>query len=141
MEEQKPSVMVLDMIASVRGSGGAGANKADMVEQLWQEWRELLVRHDCVGLATCQISAEGGNMLYPPYSALKDSKTGIQGATDVIIMMGSLDNPDAQTIRGLSSPKNKFAIAGKPSSFQAEAYFDAARCVFDDGVPAAPTGG
>ena len=134
IEAQRPAVAVADMLANFRlSSAVAGGNKADAVEQIWQEWRELMVRHDCVGLATVQISVEGGNMLYPPYSALKDSKTGIQGATDVIIMMGSLDNPDAQTIRGLSSPKNKFAAPGKPSCFQSEVYFDGARCVFNDG--------
>ena len=134
IEAQRPAVVVADMLANFRLSGAvAGGNKADAVEQIWQEWREFMVRHDCVGLATVQISVEGGNMLYPPYSALKDSKTGIQGATDVIIMMGSLDNPDAQTIRGLSSPKNKFAAPGKPSCFQSEVYFDGARCVFNDG--------
>lgn len=135
IEAQKPSVVVADMLANFRLSSAAnGANKADAVEQIWQEWRELMVRHDCIGLATVQISVEGGNQLYPAYSALKDSKTGIQGATDVILMMGSLDNPDAQTIRGLSSPKNKFAVPGKPSCFQAEVYFDGARCVFNDGT-------
>lgn len=134
IENQRPSVVVLDMIANVRLGGPAnGSNKADAVEQVWQGWREILVRHDCVGLATVQISAEGGNMLYPPYSALKDSKTGIQGATDIILMMGSLDNPEAQTIRGLSSPKNKFAAPGKASCFQTELYFDGAKCVFNDG--------
>lgn len=134
IEAQRPAVVVADMLANFRLSSAVnGANKADAVEQIWQEWRELMVRHDCIGMATVQISVEGGNMLYPPYSALKDSKTGIQGATDVILMMGSLDNPDAQTIRGLSSPKNKFAAPGKPSCFQAEVYFDGARCVFNDG--------
>ena len=135
IEAQRPAVVVADMLANFRLSSAVnGANKADAVEQIWQEWRELMVRHDCIGMATVQISVEGGNMLYPPYSALKDSKTGIQGATDVIIMMGSLDNPDAQTIRGLSSPKNKFATPGKPSCFQSEVYFDGARCVFNDGT-------
>jgi len=136
IEAQRPSVVVADMLGNFRLSSAAtGGNKADAVEQIWQEWRELMVRHDCIGLATVQISVEGGNMLYPPYSALKDSKTGIQGATDVILMMGSLDNPDAQAIRGLSSPKNKFAAPGKPSCFQSELYFDGARCVFNDGAP------
>ena len=135
IEAQRPAVVVADMLANFRLSSAVnGANKADAVEQIWQEWRELMVRHDCIGMATVQISVEGGNMLYPPYSALKDSKTGIQGATDVIIMMGSLDNPDAQAIRGLSSPKNKFATPGKPSCFQSEVYFDGARCVFNDGT-------
>lgn len=137
IEAQRPAVVVADMLANFRLSSAVnGANKADAVEQIWQEWRELMVRHDCIGMATVQISVEGGNMLYPSYSALKDSKTGIQGATDVIIMMGSLDNPDAQTIRGLSSPKNKFATPGKPSCFQSEVYFDGARCVFNDGTGA-----
>ena len=137
IEAQRPAVVVADMLANFRlSSAVTGGNKADAVEQIWQEWRELMVRHDCIGMATVQISVEGGNMLYPPYSALKDSKTGIQGATDVIIMMGSLDNPDAQTIRGLSSPKNKFATPGKPSCFQSEVYFDGARCVFNDGTGA-----
>lgn len=135
IEAQRPSVVVGDMLGNFRLSGAAnGSNKADAVEQIWQEWRELMVRHECIGLATVQISVEGGNMLYPPYSALKDSKTGIQGATDVILMMGSLDNPDAQQLRGLSSPKNKFATPGKPSCFQAELVFDGARCVFNDGT-------
>ncbi|HVH93253.1 MAG TPA: AAA family ATPase [Candidatus Acidoferrum sp.] len=135
IESMQPAVVVGDMLGNFRLGGAVqGSNKADAVEQIWQEWREMMVRHDCIGLATVQISVEGGNMLYPPYSALKDSKTGVQGATDVIIMMGSLDNADAQTIRGLSSPKNKFAVPGKPSCFQSEVYFDGARCVFNDGV-------
>lgn len=134
IESVRPAVVVGDMMGNFRLGGAAnGSNKADAVEQIWQEWREILVRNDAIGLGTVQISQEGGNMLYPPYSALKDSKTGIQGATDVIIMMGSLDNPDAQTIRGLSSPKNKFAVPGKPSCFQSEVYFDGSRCKFDDG--------
>lgn len=139
LESQKPAVVVGDMMANFRlGAAANGANKADMVEQIWQEWREMMVRHDCVGFGTIQISQEGGNMLYPPYSALKDSKTGVQGAVDVILMLGSLDNPDAATIRGLSSPKNKFAVPGKPSCFQGELYFDGARCSFSDGSVATP---
>ena len=134
IESTRPSVVVFDMIANFRLSGAAnGSNKADAVEQMWQEVREMAVRHDFIALSTVQISQEGGNQLYPPYSALKDSKTGIQGATDVILMMGSLDNPDAQTIRGLSTPKNKFAVAGKQSYVMGEVWFDGARCAFTDG--------
>lgn len=135
IEANRPSVVIGDMIGNFRlgTSAGGSGNKAEAIEQLWQEWRELMVRYDCVGLGTIQISAEGGNMLYPPYSALKDSKTGVQGATDVILMLGSLDAPEAATIRGLSSPKNKFAISGKPSCFTSEIYFDGARCNFQDG--------
>ena len=135
VESMRPSVVVFDMLANFRLAGVQnGANKADGVEQLWQEVREMAVRHDFISLSTVQISQEGGNQLYPPYSALKDSKTGIQGATDIILMMGSLDNPDAQAIRGLSTPKNKFAVAGKQSYVMGEVYFDGSKCVFNDGA-------
>lgn len=134
IESMRPAVVVFDMLANFRLGGPAnGSNKADAVEQLWQEVRELAVRHDFIALSTVQISQEGGNLLYPPYSALKDSKTGIQGATDIILMMGSLDNPDAQSIRGLSTPKNKFAMPGRQSYVMGEVYFDGAKCVFNDG--------
>lgn len=139
IEAMRPAVVVFDMLANFRlGSASNGANKADMVEQMWQEAREMAVRHDFIALSTVQISQEGGNNLYPPYSALKDSKTGIQGATDIILMLGSLDNPDAQTIRGLSTPKNKFAVAGKQSYVMGECYFDGATCAFNDGSGATP---
>lgn len=134
VESVRPAVVVFDMIANFRLSGQAnGSNKADAVEQLWQEVREMAVRHDFVALNTVQISAEGGNQLWPPYSALKDSKTGIQGATDLILMLGSLDSPDAQQVRGLSTPKNKYAVAGKQSYVQGQVYFDGACCAFTDG--------
>lgn len=132
IEAQRPAVVVADMLANVR-IASTGGNKAEVVEQLWQEWRELMVRHDCIGLATVQVSAEGDNQLYPPYSALKDSKTGIQGATDIILVMGSLNNPEAASIRGLSTPKNKFAAPGKPSHITTEVYFDSPRCTFSAG--------
>src|SRR5699024_1510060 len=131
IQDTNPCVVVLDMIANVRAKDVAGGNKADSVERLWQEWRELQVMYDFIGLATVQISVEGGNQLYPPYSALKDSKTGIQGATDLILMLGSLDNPDVQYLRGISTPKNKYAVPGRPSYIKGELHFDAHRSRFE----------
>lgn len=135
VEAMRPCVVVWDMMANFRlGSSSGGGNKADEIEEKWQVAREMAVRHDFVSLGTVQISNEGGNMLYPPYSALKDSKTGIQGATDIILMMGALDTPEMASLRGLSTPKNKYQMPGKPSHVQSECYFDASKCQFMDGV-------
>lgn len=134
IEAMKPCVVVWDMMANFRlGHSSGGGNKADEVEEKWQVAREMAVRHDFVSLGTVQISNEGGNMLYPPYSALKDSKTGIQGATDLIVMMGALDAPEMASLRGISTPKNKFQMPKMPSHVQAEVFFDAARCQFEQG--------
>ena len=133
IEAMNPCVVVFDMLANFRlGGAQNGSNKADGVEQLWQEVREMAVRHDFISLSTVQVSVEGDNQLFPPYSALKDSKTAIQGATDVIIMLGSLNSADMQGLRGVSTPKNKFCPAGKQSYAQGQVDFDATRSRFTD---------
>lgn len=136
IEAVKPAIVVGDMVANFKLPGGeGGGNKTDGVEERWQIMREMAVIHDFIHFGTVQISAEGGNMLYPPYSALKDSKTGIQGAVDVILTMGALDDARAQYQRGLATTKNKFAVPGKNSHVQGEVYFDAECCQFRDGQP------
>lgn len=134
VEAMNPCVVVFDMVANVRlGKGSGGGNKADEVEQLWQGVREMAVLKDFIALGTAQVSVEGDNNLYPSYSALKDSKTAIQGATDIVLMLGSLNNPEMATLRAISTPKNKFGVPGKPSHVQSELYFDGSRCRFNDG--------
>lgn len=133
VDSMRPCVVVFDMIANVRLGRSAGANKADEVEGLWQGVREMAVLNDFIALSTVQVSVEGDNMLYPSYTALKDSKTAVQGASDIILMLGSLNNPDAQALRGISTPKNKFCVPGRPSYVQSELYFDGSRCRFTDG--------
>lgn len=133
IDSMHPCVVVYDMMANVRLGKVTGGNKADEVEQLWQVAREMAVNKDHIALGTIQISVEGDNMLYPSYTCLKDSKTAVQGATDIILQLGSLNNPDAQTLRGISTPKNKYAVPGRQSYVMSEIYFDGARCRFSDG--------
>jgi hypothetical protein len=133
IETMKPCIVAFDMLANIRMASATGGNKADEVEQKWQEVREMAVRHDFVALSTVQVSADGDDQLYPPYSALKDSKTGIQGATDIILMLGARNDPALQTLRGISTAKNKFQMAGKPSHVQAELIFNAETCQYSDG--------
>lgn len=134
VESMRPCVVAFDMLANFRLAGAAsGGNKADEVEQKWQEVREMAVRHDFVAISTVQVSADGDNMLYPPYSALKDSKTGIQGATDLILIMGALNDPQYQSLRGISTAKNKYQMPGKPSHVESQLVFDPERCLFSDG--------
>lgn len=133
IEDMNPCVVVFDMLANFRMPNSGTGNKTDALEQMWQEVREMAVRHDFVAFPTVQISADGDDQLFPPYSALKDSKTGIQGATDVILMMGALNSIDMSSVRGFSTPKNKRQMQGKPSNVPSQVFFDSERCVFEDG--------
>jgi hypothetical protein len=133
IEDMNPCVVVFDMLGNFRPPKHEGGNKTDGLEAMWQEVREMAVRHDFVAFPTIQISADGDNMLYPPYSALKDSKTGVQGACDVILMMGALNQIEMDTVRGFSTPKNKRQMPGKPSNVQSQVFFNAPTCQFEDG--------
>ena len=95
IEAMRPCVVVFDMIANVRLPGGSG-NRAEEIELKAQAVRDMAVIHDFVALNTIQISAEGDNMLYPPYSALKDSKCL---ATGTLVRMYDGSQRRVETIR------------------------------------------
>lgn len=134
IEQMRPCMVIWDMVANVRFKGsGTGGNKTDLLEEKWQEIREMACRHDFISVGTCQISIEGRNNLHPPQEALKDSKTAIQGAVDIQIHLGAMTGAGYQNIRGISTPKNKYQMAGMSSNFEATLGFDAAACRFVDG--------
>lgn len=133
IERTRPAMVMYDMLANFRYDGErAGGNKTDGIEQRWQQVRTMAVEYDHIGIGTIQVSADGDNMLFPPMSALKDSKTGVQGATDVIILLGKLNDPNMNGLRGISTPKNKFQMPGRPGHIQSEIAFDPERCQFPE---------
>ncbi|APU00352.1 DNA helicase, phage-associated [Yersinia phage phi80-18] len=129
VEEMKPIIVVFDMLANFKLAGVE--KKHEKMEALFQEVREMAALHNFIGISTVQLSAEGYDMLYPPGTALKDTKIGVQGALDIQLMMGRLNDPAYESIRGFSLPKNKRKIVGKPGNFRAEVIFkpDTARFI------------
>lgn len=130
LEEMRPAVLIVDMVANIRG--GTMETEHQNLEAKWQELRVLGCEYDCLVLGTMQFSAEGYDLLYPPLTALKQSKIGVQGALDLAIFMGKLNN-DTEGRRGISTPKNKCPVSGVPSINQFEVIFDAQKCQFDSG--------
>ena len=134
MEEMRPAVLVVDMVSNIRG--GTLESEHQNLEAKWQELRVLGCEYDCIIIGTMQLSVEGYDMLYPPLTAMKQSKIGVQGALDLCIMMGRLDpstRPDMLNIRGISTPKCKLAKSGSPSYLQFQVEFDGGRCQFNAG--------
>lgn len=133
----KPVVCMFDMIDNIRFQGGTAGTRTDQVlEAMYQEAREWMVKYDCIGLATSQISAEGDGMLYPGQSMLKDSKTGKQGALDFQIMIGKSHDPNMELVRGIHVAKNKLNLPGKPVAPRFTVNFDGSRGRYtDDWLP------
>ena len=110
-----------DMLANFKMPGVE--KRHEKMEALFQEVREMAALHGFIAFSTVQLSSEGLDQLYPPMSALKDSKIGLQGALDIQINMGKLNDPAYAMIRGFSTPKNKRKIPGKPGDVRSEVLF------------------
>lgn len=121
IEEMKPIIVVFDMLANFKLAGVE--KRHEKMEMLFQEVREMAALHNFIAISTVQLSAEGYDLLYPPGTALKDTKIGVQGALDIQLMIGRLNDPAYESLRGFSLPKNKRKIVGRPGNMQAEVHF------------------
>lgn len=131
IEDNNPGIIVYDMIDNIRGFGSEA--RTDLaLEHMYQWARERSVKYDCIGLAASQISVEGDNVMFPPMSALKDSKTGKQGACDFQIMIGSVNDENMRNARFIGVPKNKLRRPGAPGDPRCEVIFDGVRGVYKD---------
>ena len=124
IEAHEPYIVVTDMTGRIRsGSNSGGMNDVAQLEEAWNTMRELAAMQDFIHCGTTQVSAEGMDMLFPPLSAMQNSKVGIQTTLDLCIMMGALNNVECQNLRGISTPKNKLARTGCSSTNQIEVHF------------------
>jgi replicative DNA helicase len=117
-------------VDNIRFSGGTvnGGERTDqLLEEMYKWARNRGVKYDCGVMATSQISADGDGMPYPTLPMLKDSKTGKQGAADVIITIGASNDATLEYIRFIGTTKNKLRRTGAPSSPRAEMVMDGAR--------------
>ena len=128
IKQHNPGMIVFDMLDNIKFGGGVnnnGQRTDQLLEAMYQWGRVLAVKHDCVVLATSQISAEGENLAWPTLSMLKDSKTGKQGAADFIMTIGfQAGSPDE---RYLGLTKNKLNREGGPKQLKLETVFDGGR--------------
>ena len=128
IKQHNPGMVVFDMLDNIKFGGGVnnnGQRTDQLLEAMYQWGRVLAVKHDCVVLATSQISAEGENLAWPTLSMLKDSKTGKQGAADFIMTIGFQNGQPDERYLGLT--KNKLNREGGPKQLKLETVFDGGR--------------
>lgn len=125
-----PALILFDMIDNIK-FGGEVNNNGQRTDQLLEgmyQWARLRgVKHDCAVAANSQISADGDGLQWPTLPMLKDSKTGKQGAADLIITLGAVNDPMLANSRYIGTTKNKKVRTGVPASPMQEVIFDGAR--------------
>lgn len=123
LEESNPGIIVYDMLANIRAD--ADSDRSDLAAEARAQWaRESQVRFESVGIATWQISNEGDNNLFPPMGALMNSKTALQGACDMIMMLGASNANGMNNVRGLGVVKTKMQREGTSGDPHATLQFD-----------------
>ena len=126
IEKHNPFCVISDMTGRIRSVGAQGANDVQQLETVWDTMRQFCAIYGFFHIGSAQISAEGFDQLFPPLSALQNSKTGVQTTLDLAIWGGAYANPDSNTefLRGLSTPKNKLKRTGKKSYIKVETMFN-----------------
>ena len=137
MKKYKPALVLFDMVDNIKFGGETNNNgqRTDQLLEAMYQWARLMgVKHDCGVFATSQISADGDGSSYPTLPQLKDSKTGKQGAADVIITLGALNDPVLENSRYIGTTKNKKVRTGKRGSPMQEVFFDSQRGRYKEAV-------
>lgn len=119
MRLHKPALVVFDMVDNIKFGGETNNNgqRTDQLLEAMYQWARFMgVKHDCAVIANSQISADGDGLQYPTLPMLKDSKTGKQGAADVIITGGAVNDPVLANSRYIGTTKNKKVRTGMRSS-------------------------
>lgn len=130
-----PAIVVFDMVDNIRFDGltNNGGQRTDQILEAMYQWvRMIAVKHDFVALATSQISVDGDGMQFPTQAMLKDSKTGKQGALDLQIMIGSVNDPMLEHSRWIGVVKSKKKRTGMSMSPNCEVLFDMDRSRFKE---------
>lgn len=130
MRLHRPALVIFDMVDNIK-FGGDVANNGQRTDQLLEamyQWARFMgVKYDCGILANSQISADGDGLQYPTLPMLKDSKTGKQGAADVILVGGAVNDPMLAKSRFMGTTKNKRARTGVRGSPNTEVIMDGDR--------------
>lgn len=128
-----PAIILWDMVDNVKFGGEVlnGGQRTDQILEGMYQWARLMaVKYETVCIANSQLSADADGLQYPTLPMLKDSKTGKQGAADLIITMGAVNDPALADTRFFGTTKNKKTRTGERASPQQDVMFDRNRCRF-----------
>lgn len=106
----KPALIIFDMIDNIKFGGETmnnGQRTDQLLEAMYQWARFMGVKYDTAIIANSQLSADADGEPFPTLPQLKDSKTGKQGAADVILTMGAPNDPMLANSRYFGTTKNK----------------------------------
>jgi len=104
VRRHNPDVTIVDQMRNIRTKS---ENNTQRLEQVAQELRNIGRRHKCVMIELTQVGDSGRDKLILNDGDIDGSNTGIPGACDVMIMIGSNDDFERRDLRQITFAKNK----------------------------------
>ena len=98
------SAVVVDQMRNLRAKT---ENNTQRLEVVAQELRNMGRRHNCLMVGLTQVGDSGRDKLVLNDGDIDGSNTGIPGACDVIMMVGSNDDFEKRDLRVVTFAKNK----------------------------------
>jgi len=112
VRRHKPDIVLVDQMRNIRSKS---ENNTQRLEQVAMELRNIARRHACVMIALTQVGDSGRDKLTLNDGDIDGSNTGIPGACDVMILIGSNPDFEMRDLRTITLAKNK--RGGDHSSF------------------------
>jgi replicative DNA helicase len=123
LKKYDAGLIIVDQAMYLHGFESAGS-EVEKYGQIYRYLRELSARHAPV-IAVHQAGGDAHGVLYPEATMLEGSRTKLQAAIDVQIMMGKEVDPARAKFRGLNVVKNK--LTGKHPQGEVEILPEIAR--------------
>jgi KaiC/GvpD/RAD55 family RecA-like ATPase len=104
VRRHEPDILVVDQMRNIAAKT---ENNTLRLEYVARELRNIARRQNCVVLAVTQVGDSGRDKLVLNDGDIDGSNTGIPGACDVILMVGSNDEYERMDLRMIKLAKNK----------------------------------
>ena len=104
IRRHEPDIVIVDQMRNVRANT---ENNTQRLEVVAQELRNMARRHNCVMISMTQVGDSGRDKLILNDGDIDGSNTGIPGACDVIVMVGSNEEFELRDLRRITIAKNK----------------------------------
>jgi replicative DNA helicase len=123
LKKYEAGLIIVDQAMYLHGFENAGS-EVERYGQIYRYLRGLSAMHAPV-VAIHQAGGEAHGLLYPEGTMLEGSRTKLQAAIDVQIMMGKENDPSRASCRGFNIVKNK--LTGKHAQGEVEILPEIAR--------------
>lgn len=112
IEQTEPDCLVVDQLRNMRSAGGGkSGTKAQRLDDVACDVRQLLAKYNLLGLSVGQANAgeHGHAKVWLELDDFDESRTGVPGQADLMVGIGMDPALDAHNQRALSLPKNKLS--------------------------------